>query len=342
MDEDGYAERRELLLADSAEFIGKALEPVVNPSSTRWKVALGETPDGSHIPLPVGLVRGSGRGPRVWMQAGLHGDETIGMVAAHRILVSALPQLVLGTLVVVPIVNVLAFRSHSRNSPVDGQDGNRVWGTAALRATEQRAHTLSYLGAYWTMINSFAPDVVIDLHDGGPSFDVASHSAYIAGSDEVAAQARNLSRTSGMPYVLAADAANGTTFDHHLRLVGRVSLTLESGSSAAPAEASVVRLRESAHCVLTACGSFQGVTTSSPPTPIEFTQTAWARSSRAGFLNLLVRIGDNVREGQVVAKVLDIFGLIVEEVLSPVEGLVFAVRTCAVVDTGDQIVKLAA
>jgi predicted deacylase len=75
--------------------------------------------------------------------------------------------------------------------------------------------------------------------------------------------------------------------------------------------------------------------------PFVFGRTSWVRASRAGLLALLVGLGDNVREGQIVARVVDVFGNLAEEVPAPTAGTVFAVRRSAVVDVGDQVVKVA-
>ena len=327
--------------ANADEFLDQSRLPRSRPNSTCHRVALSETLDGTAIAVPAGLIHGTNEGPRIWIQAGLHGDEVCGVAAAHRILASGLPRLLRGTVVVVPVVNVLAFSTRSRTSPLDGQDGNRVWGVRALQPTEQHSHTIGYLSAYWDLVRSFEPTAIIDLHDGGPSFEVAPHALYVTGTEESALRARELARTSRMPYSLAVGMEGGTTFDHGARLASIPSVTLEAGGSTPPTGTTVTRLYRAVRSVLAACGTMRAKASEAASVPIAFDRTSWERASRAGLLTLLVRLGNEVHEGQLVAHVVDIFGNIVEEVPAPMAGTVFAVRRSPVVDVGDQVVKVA-
>ena len=76
------------------------------------------------ITMPVQVVHGHKEGPTLFVCAALHGDEINGIEVIRRLLrLSALRRLH-GTLIAVPIVNVLGFVSLSRYLP-DRRDLNR-------------------------------------------------------------------------------------------------------------------------------------------------------------------------------------------------------------------------
>lgn len=97
----------------------------INPGS-RASIDLPITDLSTHTPIsmPVQVVRGRTSGPRLFVCAALHGDEINGVEIIRRLMrLSALKRL-RGTLIAVPIVNVLGFLSLSRYLP-DRRDLNR-------------------------------------------------------------------------------------------------------------------------------------------------------------------------------------------------------------------------
>lgn len=120
----------------------------------------------SYLELPEVRVKyyvfGSGE-PRLLVTAGIHGDEVTGVYAAYR-LVEYLRSLgtLRGTVVVVPVVNVLGFAARTRFNPVDYVDMNRVFPEGAGSAVTRRI-----VQAVWEMVES--SNYVIDLHCAGLS-----------------------------------------------------------------------------------------------------------------------------------------------------------------------------
>jgi uncharacterized protein len=80
----------------------------------------------THTPMhmPVRVIRGRRDGPTLLVSAALHGDEINGVEIIRRLLAMPLMQRLRGTLIAVPVVNVLGFLSHSRYLP-DRRDLNR-------------------------------------------------------------------------------------------------------------------------------------------------------------------------------------------------------------------------
>ena len=72
-------------------------------------------------PLPSTAVT-TGRRSRI--NAAIHGDEVIGVEVIHKVLCKVSPKTIRGTLLAVPIVNVLGFMNGDRYLP-DRRDLNR-------------------------------------------------------------------------------------------------------------------------------------------------------------------------------------------------------------------------
>ena len=95
---------------------------------------------GADVTLPVRVVHGREDGPRVWIDAAIHGDEVVGVEVIRQVMAGLDPKTFRGTLVAVPVVNVLGFMTGDRYLP-DRRDLNRsfpgsarTWGRLLRRS----------------------------------------------------------------------------------------------------------------------------------------------------------------------------------------------------------------
>jgi len=110
------------------------------------------------VGIPVDVIVGSATRPRVVAVAGIHGDEREGPAALAEAWARLPPDSLAGTLVLVPVANVDAYRAGRRTSPVDDIDLNRVFpGRSDGSHTERIAQRL------FTEVISGA-DFVMSLH----------------------------------------------------------------------------------------------------------------------------------------------------------------------------------
>jgi uncharacterized protein len=156
----------------------------------------------SGLPLRIAIheVNGARPGPTVGITASIHGDELAPVEALRRLLATLDPAAIRGRLLVVPVVNPLAFQAQTRHTPQDMQNLNRVFpGDPDGWLTEQLAATL---------VGEVIPelDVLLDLHAGGalPTVDYA----YIDNDEALSASfgTRVLYRGPGYPGTLSAVA----------------------------------------------------------------------------------------------------------------------------------------
>jgi uncharacterized protein len=119
--------------------------------------------------VAVHELRGASDGPTVGITAAIHGDELAPVEAIRRLLSRIDARELRGRLVVVPVVNPLAFQSQTRHTPQDMQNLNRVFpGDPDGWLTEQLATRI---------VAEIIPglDALLDLHAGGalPTVDYA-------------------------------------------------------------------------------------------------------------------------------------------------------------------------
>lgn len=108
-------------------------------------------------------VFGSGKSPRLLITAAIHGDEVTGVYAAYKLVdYLKLREGIGGTVIVVPVVNVLGFSAKTRFNPVDYVDMNRVFPEGAGSAITKKITRF-----IWELATS--SDYVLDLHCAGPN-----------------------------------------------------------------------------------------------------------------------------------------------------------------------------
>ncbi|BBH20062.1 hypothetical protein Back11_14070 [Paenibacillus baekrokdamisoli] len=108
---------------------------------------------------PYFMIRGNAEGNKVMITAGVHGNERASVIAAKKLL-SMLKmesmRIHKGTLIIVPIVNQVAYKRHIRGVP----DLNR---TFPRNIKEKARHPLS--AALFQLAKDYQPDWYIDLHE---------------------------------------------------------------------------------------------------------------------------------------------------------------------------------
>jgi uncharacterized protein len=99
----------------------------IEPGSGRdISLAISESYSGMTLRLPIHVRRGIEDGPVVFVSAALHGDEINGTGAIRSLLMDPDFHVQRGSLILVPVLNMLGFERHSRYLP-DRRDLNRCF-----------------------------------------------------------------------------------------------------------------------------------------------------------------------------------------------------------------------
>ncbi len=160
--------------------------------SASW-LNISQRVEGGWWQLPLLTVTGSEPGPTLVVTAGVHGDEYEGVEAIPRIADQVDPSRLRGTLLMVPVCNMAAYATATRNSPIDGLNLARVFpGSQTGTLTEQIA--------YW-LTHKFlsAADFFIDLHSAGIVGDIPTLAGYVHSDDDVGRRSLAGARVFGAP-----------------------------------------------------------------------------------------------------------------------------------------------
>ena len=105
-------------------------------------LAVGESYSGMTVQIPIHIRRAVEEGPVVFVTAALHGDEINGTGAIRQLIHDEEVQLLRGTVLFVPVLNLPAFDRHSRYLP-DRRDLNRCFpGSSAGSLASRMARTI--------------------------------------------------------------------------------------------------------------------------------------------------------------------------------------------------------
>ncbi len=324
-------------------FLGVDAEP---GGQTRTRVPIGETLDGSAVTLPVVVVRGRRPGPTFYLQAGLHGDELTGIDICRRALAALDPARLSGTVVSVPLANPPAHRTRSRGARHEERgpiDANRVFpGSAGGLFTERLVKIL------FTEFVAEA-DFTLDLHSALDGCTIAPF-VYIDPDDDetgTLVQREGAGRAFGTPYVYYKGRGQklGTSdMSRSLRAqadaAGRASISVEMGESGRVTAAFVPIGVRGVSNVLRHLGIEDG-DPEPPPDQRDFRTITLAHADRGGGLRWHVGLRDDVRSGQPIAEIVDVFGDRVETIEAPTDGFVLRQMLFGAVATGAEIAWIA-
>ena len=181
------------------------------------------------VRVPVYVACSTRPGPTVVAIGGTHGDEYEGPVGLKNLIRDLDPaRLRSGRLIVIPVLNVPAFRAARRDSPLDGQNMNRVFpGDAGGTITERIAR-------FVTDEVLARADVVIDLHAGGAGFEIIRCMSFHQVADPARyAEFRETALLFGTPFVMIYTGGMGTgLLTEEAEAMGKITIGSELGFGA--------------------------------------------------------------------------------------------------------------
>lgn len=299
------------------------------PGIHRLRVVMTENATGNENLVPIIVVRAEARGPVVGITAALHGNELNGIPVIHRLLESeGMKKLLRGTVIAVPIVNIPGYLRFQREFE-DGQDLNRIMPGSptgnsgelyAFRFIDRIARHFEYL---------------LDLHTASAG---RANSLYVRADMTRPITARMARIVS--PQIIVHNEGRDGTLRGALESQGAHAITIEVGDPQQFQDGLVRAARLGVQEVLEHLGMLPDLENPDEGTPIECVRSYWMYTDRGGILESHVHLVQQVRAGDLVARLRNVWGDIVREYHAPEDAVVIGKSTNPTARAGSRIVHL--
>jgi len=296
--------------------------------------------------LPIGVVRGSSKGPTMAVTGGLFPTEYDGIEAASRLCQMVNPQDLSGTLLIVPVVNMpcLQFRTPWFNltesiSPMDGANINSVFpGNLEGTVTEAIAYTL-----FRRVI--LKSDYHIDLRGGDLN---ESHLAYtmflkLGKNKETDKKCEDIANVAGFKYTMAATREYPYTrrgsliYEAVTRGICSVVFLSGLGYRTQPLRECVLSHVNGVTNAMKHLGMIKGRPVGSKEPDLLSATPNRIKTPVAGFFHANADQGDIVKRKQLLGEIVDMDGSQLARIISPVDGVVQVMLPRRLVYTGDTL-----
>ncbi len=285
------------------------------------------------VMIPIAVLRG-GDGPTALLTGANHGDEYEGPIALFDLARTLDPAELAGTVIIVPALNLPAFRAGTRTSPIDRGNLNRSFPGSPTGTVTQK------IADYVTRALLPRADIVLDFHSGGRTLDFLPFAAaHLLPDKAQEARARAAVAAFAAPYsvqMLEIDAVG--MFDTTAEAAGKTFVTTElGGGGTARAETAAIARRGVRNLLIHA-----GILNADPaPTPTRWLDMpsgeCFTFAEDAGLLEPLVDLGAAVAAGDAVARIHPATrtGLTPVELRAGLDGLLVARHFPGLIQPGD-------
>ena len=287
---------------------------------------------------PAFEARGAKDGPRVTLIGGIHGCEYSSIAAVTQFMNELDTGELAGSIAAVPVVSMQSFERRSPFVvPEDGKNLNRCFpGSYDGTYTDALARSI-----FDELIEP--ADVLLDLHGGDLVEGLEPFAIYEASPVEERAHA--IAVAFGLPYVVREqrqEGGLGGMTSSAAAAAGIPAVIAEAGGRGQLEEHAVTMLVDGVRNVLRHLEMLPGE--EQPPRADMRTvgSFVWLRCERAGWWDAAVGSGDEVREGQVLGRVRNLWGDELEEIRAPRDGVVLFITTSPAVGADGLLLGLGA
>jgi predicted deacylase len=306
-----------------------ALDLAAVPQGTVARLMVQLTHDGmgQSIRVPVLVARGERPGPVFGVTAALHGNEINGIPVIHRLFEWLDPRALRGTLVAVVVANVMGFERRARK--LAGFDLNHLFpGQPDGNAPQVYAHRLID-----RIVRHF--DYLVDLHTASTG---RVNSLYVRADldNPDALRMATLQR----PQIILDDPPSDHTLRGHADELGIPAITVEIGNPQRFQHEMIKRSLVGLRAVIAEAGMVPRRKVSLGAAPVVCSSSRWMYTHVGGLLEVLPGCTDRVREGEMVARVTNIFGDPICVYHAPHDGIVIGKSVDPVAETGARILHL--
>ena len=281
--------------------------------------------------MPVHVHHGRREGPAFFVCAAIHGDELNGIEVIRRLLrLKRLKQLA-GTLYAIPIVNIYGFMANTRYLP-DRRDLNRFFpgkegGSLASELASVFFDNVVKRCAYG-----------IDLHTASNHRKNLPHIRGDMADPEVLAMAQAFGAPLALDMAGMEGSLRAAAMDSGIKV-----LLFEAGEALRFDELSIRAGVRGITSVLESLGMLPEGKGRRGRVELQIaTERTWCRAPASGLFRATAKLGQHVREGEVLGTIHDPFGGRSTDLVSPRDGVIIGDQALAAVYKGDAIMHVAA
>jgi predicted deacylase len=294
----------------------------------RLHIQLSDNSLGGPWRLPLIIVRGHEKGPTVGLTAALHGNELNGISTIFKLIEEVDPNKLKGTLVLVPISNVPGYLMNQRYFS-DNVDLNRI-----MPGKPEGVTSNLYAHFFVTKIVSKF-DYLLDLH-------TASHgrvnTLYLR-ADIENEETRTLAFLQN-PQIIVKKYDEEGTLRAWANEKGIPAITIEIGNPNAFQHSLIDETLEGILNTLRYLNMLTGNVKDMVTNATICDHSYWIHSNKGGIVDVIPKLADEIKEGQVIAKVYDVFGQVKEEIKADRSGIVIGKNVRPNCDAGTRILHL--
>lgn len=306
------------------------------------KLEVGELASGSKMYIPVIIINGKRKGPVLWLNGGVHGDELNGIFAMRQLAMELKPEQVRGILICTPVCNPFAFQSRSKISPLDSLDLDQQFPGNVDGLISQR---IAYI--LFKEIKNKA-NYLINFHTLGSYYLGKPYTVFklISGAKNKTINfSKEIAKVFGVYLNCKVDISKvknelpGSVLgalDVNCILNDIPAFMAEMGSGGRFESNSVKTAIDGIKNVMKHLGMISG-----KPTIIKqqivLIKRKFIRCDHGGLATMHAQPYDFIRKGGRIAKIVDLYGNTKEEILAPDDVYVLGTRFNPVVNTGDRI-----
>ncbi len=293
-------------------------------------IPLGALSNHTPMSLPVHVIHGRRDGPTLFVSAAIHGDEVQGVEVIRRLIQGTALRSLMGTVMLIPIVNGYGFISHTRYLP-DRRDLNRSFpGAPGGSLAGRLAHI------FMTEI-VHRSDVGLDLHTG------ALHRTNLPQirADIEEEGCLELAHAFGAPVILHSNLRDGS-LRGAAQEAGVNVLLYEAGEALRFDEFAIRAGVKGVLGVMKHLGMLSAKSGKARKTKSVISRSShWLRAAEGGIFRATRTIGDSVEKDQVIGAIADPFGEADTEITARSAGIIIGRTNVPVVNQGDALFHVA-
>lgn len=295
--------------------------------SRNVKLAVSESYSSMTVNIPIHIRRAPEDGPVVFVTAALHGDEINGTGAVRQLIQDDSFRLLRGTVVLVPVLNLLAFDRHSRYLP-DRRDLNRSFpGSSSGSLAGRMARTI------FNEIVSRC-DYGIDLHTAA----VRRTNYPNVRADLSDPEVRRIAEAFGCEVNIDGKGPKGA-FRREACVAGCPTIIMEGGEVWKVEPGIVETATRGIRNVLRELDMMDG-DVESPEFQVTIQKSKWIRAEQGGFLQFHVKPGDIIEKDQPLATNTTLLGRERNVLHAPFNAVVIGMTTLPATSPGEPVCNL--